>query len=86
MSLGIFFVILGLHLWHMEVPRLGMEAAAAGLHHSHSKASFKPHLRPMPQFTRNVESNPLRRTGINCMFTDISQFLNPDEPQQEFQV
>ena len=32
-----FFCFLGLHLWPMEVPRLGVKSAtAAGLHHSHS--------------------------------------------------
>ena len=34
-----FFFLLGPHLWHTEVPRLGrgqIRAVAAGLHHSHS--------------------------------------------------
>ena len=34
-----FFVFLGPHLWHMEVPRLGVKAA--GLHHSHSNVQFQ---------------------------------------------
>ena len=29
----IFFCFLGLHLQHMEVPRLGVRPATAGLHH-----------------------------------------------------
>ena len=39
-------VFLGLHLWHMEVPRLGsrIRAIAAGLHHSHSHAGSELHL------------------------------------------
>ena len=37
---GLFFFFLGPHLQHMGVPRLGgqVRAAAAGLHHNHSKA------------------------------------------------
>ena len=47
-----FFVFLGPHQWHMEVPRLRgqIKAEAAGLHHSHSNARSKPRLRPTPQF------------------------------------
>ena len=48
-----YFVFLGPHLRHMEVPRLGgpIRAAAAGLHHSHSHARSWPHLGPTPQLT-----------------------------------
>ena len=37
--LFLFFFSVGLQLWHMEVPRLGVEswAAAISLHHSHSQ-------------------------------------------------
>ena len=40
------------HLWHMEVPRLGaeIEAASAGLCHSHSNAGSEPCLQPTLQF------------------------------------
>ena len=40
-------VFLGLHLRHVEVPRLGVqsELQAAGLHHSHSNVRSEPHLR-----------------------------------------
>ena len=49
-----FFGFLGPHSGHVEVPtqardRIG--AAAAGLHHSHSKAGSEPHLQPTPQLT-----------------------------------
>ena len=34
----------GLHPWHMEVPRLGVQsAAAANLHHSHSNVGSLTH-------------------------------------------
>ena len=42
-----FCLFLGLHLWHMEVPRLGVESAvAAGP--CHINAGSKPHLAPTP--------------------------------------
>ena len=46
-----FFVFLGPHLWHMEVPRLGcpIRAVAAGLHHSYSNARSESRLQPTPQ-------------------------------------
>ena len=39
-----FLPFLGLHPWHMEVPRLGglIGAVAAGLHHSHSNSGSEP--------------------------------------------
>ena len=42
---------LGLHLWHMEIHRLRswIRAAAAGPHHSHSRAGSEPHSWPTPQ-------------------------------------
>ena len=48
-QMGFFFFlvfVIGLHLWHMGLPRLGGEsrAAAARLHHSHSKARSELHL------------------------------------------
>ena len=48
----IIFVFLGLYLWHVEVPRLGVGligAAASGPHHSHSNAGSKSCVRPTPQ-------------------------------------
>ena len=41
-----FFCFLGPHLWHTEVPGLGVksELQLAGLHHSYSNARSKPHL------------------------------------------
>ena len=52
MYLMIFFFVfffLGMHLWLMEVPKLGgqIRAVAAVLHHSHSNARSK--LWPIPQ-------------------------------------
>ena len=48
-----FLLFLGLNLWHMEVPRLGVEselqAPGAGLHHGHSNTGFEPCLPPTPQ-------------------------------------
>ena len=48
-----FFVFLGLHLWHMEVPRLGglMGAVAASLRQSHSNMRSELHLGPTAQLT-----------------------------------
>ena len=45
------FFFLGLHPWHMEVPRLGglVRAIAASLHQSHSNAGSEPCLPPTPQ-------------------------------------
>ena len=45
-----FFVFLGLCLWHMEVPRLGVltGATAVGLYNSHSNARSKLLLQPTP--------------------------------------
>ena len=45
-----FFVFLGLHLWHMEVTRLGvkLELQLLACHHSHSNAGSKLCLQPTP--------------------------------------
>ena len=42
---------LGLHLRHMEVPKLKgqIRAVAAGLYHSHSNTRSEPRLQPTPQ-------------------------------------
>ena len=48
-----FFFFLGLHSWHMEVSRLGVESElqlqAFALLPSYSNARSQPHLGPMPQ-------------------------------------
>ena len=49
LNIFFFFFFLGPHLHHMEVPRLGIGATAAGLHHSHSDAGSELRLRPTPQ-------------------------------------
>ena len=51
------FAFLGLHLRHMELPRLGglIRATAAGLHHSHSNSRSKLQLQPMPQLTATLD-------------------------------
>ena len=65
-----FFGLLGPHLWHMGVPGLGVEsAAAAGLCHTHSKAGSEPRLRPTPQLLAmpdpfNLLSEAMDRTCI----------------------
>ena len=43
----LFFVLLGPHPRHMEVP---IKAVAAGPHHIHSNVRSEPHLQPTPQF------------------------------------
>ena len=44
-----FFFFLGLCLWHMEVPRLGVKLVIAGLHNSHTNVGSETHLQPTPQ-------------------------------------
>ena len=52
------FIFLGLHPWHMEVPRLGVksELQLLGLCHSHSNARSKPYLWPTPTAHGNTRS------------------------------
>ena len=51
----IFVGFLGPRLWHMEVPRLGVESELqlpptnSSLHHIHSNARSEPGLQPVPQ-------------------------------------
>ena len=42
---NVVILVLGLHLWHLEVPGLGVEigAAAAGLYYNHSNAGSSTH-------------------------------------------
>ena len=51
------FFFLGLHLWHMEVSRLGglIRETAVGLYHSPSSARSEPHLQPTPQFKATLD-------------------------------
>ena len=51
-----FWVFLGLHPRHMEVPRLGLKSDLQ-LHHSHARS--EPHLRPTPQLKAMLVPNPL---------------------------
>ena len=53
----LFLVFLGLHLQHMEVPRLGGQigGVAVGLHHSHNNTRSEPRLQPTPQLTVTVD-------------------------------
>ena len=48
-----FFVFLGAHLWHMEVPRLGVESELELPAYTTVTATQdpSPHLRPTPQLT-----------------------------------
>ena len=46
-AIYVSFVLLGLHQWHMEVPRLGLESQLllpAYIHQSYSNAGSEPHL------------------------------------------
>ena len=54
MHMKLTFFFLGLHLQHMDVPRLGVESAA-NLRHSHSNAGSKLSLRPTPQLTATLD-------------------------------
>ena len=48
-------------------------AVAAGLHHSHSHAGSKPHLRPTPELTATPDPYPTKQgQGSNCVLMDIS--------------
>ena len=52
-----FFAFLGLHSWHMEVPKLQvkLELQPARLYLTpHSNVGSKPHLQPMPQLTATM--------------------------------
>ena len=53
LSIFSFFVFLGLHPWHMEVPRLGveMELQLPAYTNSHSNSGSELRLRPTPQLT-----------------------------------
>ena len=57
LSFFFFLVFLGLHLQHMEVPRLGglIGAVATGLHHSHSNVGSELHLQPTPQLAAKLD-------------------------------
>ena len=52
-----FFGILGLHLQHMEIPRLGLKqgAVAADLHQSHSNTRSKLSLQTTPQLMETLD-------------------------------
>ena len=52
----LFFVLLGPHLWHMEITRLGDESESEPcLHHSHSNARSEPHLWSTPQLVAMLD-------------------------------
>jgi len=66
MYLRIYLFILGLHLWHMEVPRLGAELELQLHHHSHSKVGSEPCLPPTPQPPAMPDPQPNERgQGLN---------------------
>ena len=53
----LFICFLGLHLRHMEVPRLGVESELQlPAYTSHSNAGSEPHLRPIPQLMATPDS------------------------------
>ena len=53
----LFFFFSGLHLWHMEIPRLMVELGWQS--HSHSNEGSEWHLWPIPQFIAKLIPNPL---------------------------
>ena len=53
------FSFLGPHLWHVEVPRLGVGATAVGLQHSYSNTASKPHLWSTLHLVARQILNPL---------------------------
>ena len=59
-SFFFFLSFLGLHLLHMEAPRLGgrIGAAAASLHHSHSNTVSKLHLWPTLELAETPDPWP----------------------------
>ena len=58
--INVFFFFLWPHLQHVEVPRLGVKSViTAGLHHSHSKTRFEPHLRTTLQLVATLDPYPL---------------------------
>ena len=59
-AMGTLFFFLGLHLQHMEVPRLGieLELQPAGQSHSHSNSESKPRLHPTPQLRVTLDPYP----------------------------
>ena len=67
------FVLLGLHLWHMEVSKL-IGAVAVSLHHSHSNAESESCLQPTPQLTARLDLLYIHKmififsiiTGLQC--------------------
>ena len=54
----LFFCFLGLHLWHMEVPRLEgeLELQLPALPHSHSNAGSEPNLPSALQLTATPDA------------------------------
>ena len=66
-----FFFFLGLHLQHMEVPRLGrIRAIAAGLHHSNIRSELC--LRPIPQIMAMPDPQATKRGYSWLLVTFIS--------------
>ena len=64
----LFFLILELHLRHVEVPRLRgrIRAVAADLYHSHSNTRSEPHLWPAPRLAAMPDPlNHLARPGVH---------------------
>ena len=54
--------ILGLHQWHVEVPRLGvqleLQRPTYSHSHSHNHAGSELHLQPTPQLTAMLDPRP----------------------------
>ena len=56
--INFFFVFLGLHPQHMEVPRLGVESELHLPSYSHNNAKSEPRLQPTPYLMAILDPEP----------------------------
>ena len=78
------FRILGPHLWHMEVPRLGAnQSYGCWPSHSHSNLGSKLCLWPTPQLTEKLDPLPWPRPGIKSASSWILVGFVSTAPWQE---
>ena len=76
MNIYIYILFLGLHPWHMGVPRLGseLELQLPAYTYRHSNVGSKPNLRPTPQLTAMMDPQPLSEArDRTCILKDASQ-------------
>ena len=64
-----FFVFLGLHPWHIEVPRLGVKSELSPPAYTTATTTqdlSEPHVQPTPQLTARPDPRPAERgQGLN---------------------